>query len=168
MIVVITGLDGTGKTSTVNELRNIVKNASFVAEPYPGDNLTFKLVRKEMLQLNVKWDNHIKVIYDRATLLEDMVYERLFTGRQSYFEGDPMIDRVFSKIRFVYLTTDIDTLKIRLKKRGDDYVTPDQLEQLDQKYREVFEKYGIKPLEIDTTMKRPDEVASIIKREIDL
>jgi len=168
MILVVTGLDGTGKTSTVNELRKIVRHASFIAEPYPGDNLTFKLVRKEVFESHVKWASHINVIYDRATLLEDLVYEELFNGRSSHFEKDPSIDRTFSKAKFVYLTTDLDTLKVRLKKRGDDYVTPDQLEQLDNKYREVFDKYGIKPFEIDTTMMRVDEVALRIKLEMGL
>lgn len=159
MIVVLIGMDGTGKTELFQRLQKAYPKAVYIKESYPGANLVARYVRRDVFETFVRFNRDVTVIYDRATIIDDLVYEPIISKKPSYFDRDyERLSQLLKQCYVVYLTADLDLLKRRIEKRGDHFIGSDQLEAIQQSYQEVFEKLNISPYTIDTTTLTLDQV----------
>lgn len=159
MIIILTGVDGTGKSTVFDGLQQVIKHASFIREPYPGKDVIFRMVRRSVLETFVRFDDNVKVIYDRSTLLDDLVYESVLSGRESIFNQDlHLVANTLSKCHIIRLVCDPEVLSKRFTERGDEYISSGQLDRLSKKYDEVLDELSLKPYVIDTTSLTPQQV----------
>ena len=119
MVFLIEGVDGCGKSTVVQSLRELYPEITYVKEFYPGDSLEERLIRVKTLS------NHINstevVVYDRATALDEFVYEPILAGVGG---KDPMLDwnkvhPMISKCGIIYLDCSSAVARKRLEDRGD-------------------------------------------------
>lgn len=153
MLYIMAGADGTGKSTCFETLKRYLGNkAVFVKESYtPSIEERFARVRK-IAEL-AKSDK--VVIYDRATVLDDLVYEPVLQKKNSVLCEDVemyhLVEQVLREAKILYFTCENAVLKERLEERGDEYVTFDDIVEIRDTYDEVFEAIGIRPYVFNTT-----------------
>jgi len=152
MIIILTGVDGTGKTTLFNKLKTHLKYTSYISEPYPGPSIVFRKVRKTQLEHFVKYRRDVNVVYDRATLIDDLIYQRLFNHTASIFEKNlKSIARTLSHTLIIRLTANDEVLLSRISARGDAYVSTEQLSLISQNYDTLFSTLNLNIHTIDTS-----------------
>lgn len=153
MLYIMAGADGTGKSTCFETLKRYLGNkAVFVKESYtPSVEERFARVHK-IAEL-AKSDK--VVIYDRATVLDDLVYEPVLQKKNSALCEDVemyrLVKQVLREAKILYFTCENAVLKERLEERGDEYVTFDDIVEIRDTYDEVFEAIGIHPYVFNTT-----------------
>lgn len=152
MIFIITGVDGTGKTTLFNNLINTLNFTTFVKEPYPGEGKAPREARRKNLELFVQNRKDISVVYDRASVIEDFIYEPIIGSGSSYFE--PVKEEIASLLRqttIIHLVCNLEQLSKRITKRGDNFVDVQHIEKISEGYAKFFQEMGLEPFVIDTS-----------------
>lgn len=168
VVVILAGTDGSGKTTLFNKLIKSVKYGMFISEKYPGAGLTPRLTRFRIFEQLVQAD--ATVVYDRATVIDDFIYEEIIAGRVSALGMlKPKIAETLKRCVIIQTTCDVAVATKRLQSRGDDYIKPEMLEQIELNYERLFKEMGVSRYVLDSTHKSPDEMLaealSIITKE---
>lgn len=134
MVIIIEGLDGTGKTTISKELSKRY-NFEYVKESYTDDckEKEYRMV----LLLHRLLDSKI-YIYDRATLIDDFVYSFLNQTTSTLTEYKNVIKALLKKCILIHLQLDEKTRSERFNERGDQYITNDQINQIANNYKEFY------------------------------
>lgn len=162
MVVILCGCDGTGKSTCFSKLRESM-NANFIKESYTSDE-SKKLLRS--LYTSTRVDDHEITIYDRATILDDLVYQRVMANKESnliFTVGVDTISSVLNRSVVIYFDLDDFALTERLLERGDDFITIHQVNKIKKSYNEIFKKFNINHITLDTTGLSEDDVYNKVK-----
>ena len=166
MVVILAGCDGTGKSTCFNRLRESI-SANFIKESYVS---SFEKRRIRALFTSSKITDGDLTIYDRATILDDLVYDPVMTNRESSLItafGGGVISCLLNRCLIIYLDLDDCELTKRLESRGDDYVSAHQINKIKNSYKTIFERYNICHERVDVTGLSEDDVYNTVKGIID-
>lgn len=165
MVVIFAGPDGSGKSTCFEMLRGDgVLNASFIK----GTRVTGrrnKMIRAQFLISKIP-ENDL-VIYDRATLLDDLVYSKIIDHTPS-----PMLEIMGYEVYnlrdclIIYFTADDDILAKRLTERGDEYIKVEDIPVIKEGYNSVFDELGLEPVIIDTSHLSEMAVSALVLEEV--
>lgn len=164
MVYVLEGVDGTGKTTLTNKLKEMLPEAIFVKESYTP-SLKERMDRVEKFKHLLHCGK--TVIYDRATVCDDFIYSKVLGHGTSILYNTEALDLLREAV-VIYLECDIELSVSRLEARGDDYVTADNIPSLKTEYEQFFEDNGINVFRIDTSLPEDTVVSyarQIIKRK---
>ena len=160
MVYIIVGCDCTGKSTAFNLLKTMheSKNMVFIKESRTTDE-SAKFYRVRRVANFAK--SKINVVYDRATIIDDFVYNEIIDGRKSALPKDEVRD-ILQDCKVIYFECADEELEARLNFRGDEFITLDKLRAIKARYEEVFEELYIEPIRIDTTCMRIHEVHNVL------
>lgn len=163
MVYIVVGVDGTGKTSSVQLLKQYCKQSRcpihFIKESYTDSKVTkHKRVQRIRELTNLGYD----VVFDRATLVDDLVYNQVVANKNPDVLPD-VAAFALNDCTVIYLECDDAVLKERLADRGDEYISVADIPRLKKAYKRLFANCGINPYYIDTTELSPEEVAEQLK-----
>lgn len=162
MVVILAGCDGTGKSTCFNKLKKSM-DADFIKESYTK-NIAEKTARA-LFTASITSNDRL-TIYDRATLLDDLVYDPVMINQESQLIpslGVDFISETLNKCMIIYFDLDDFVLTERLQQRGDDYIKAHQINKIKHSYDRVFEKLDINRVYLDTTNLSVDEVYRKVK-----
>lgn len=153
MRVIIDGCDGTGKSTIVEKLANIL-GCNVIRLTYAGD----RSVKAYYQMMSV--DN---VIHDRS-FISEIIYPKYF-GRDSRLEPDcegylhHLVDNL--SIKLFILTASPETIEKRIRQRGDEYIKDiDKFRKINRDYLAYAGQHNI--CVIDTTNKTIDQIVDEI------
>lgn len=106
-------------------------------------------------------DSKVNVVYDRATIIDDMVYNPIIDGCKSLLPKEEVME-ILQRCKVIYFECADEELEKRLQYRGDEYITLEHLKAIKARYEEVFAELHIEPIRIDTTCMRLNEVHDIL------
>lgn len=174
MRLIIEGVDKSGKSTLIEYLKNKFPRA-----------VQLKLMTKPYDSSQEETDKlfEIYTTMKEMTNKEDYVYifDRYFQSElvYSYIRGNDRLSTKEGKEFFENLENDIskDTLVVllehpakevakRFKKCKEDFVTPEQIETLQKRYREVVENSKLPYIILDTVETGLPETVEIIKNKI--
>lgn len=158
MIAILCGSDGVGKTTIFRMLEADVRRATFISEKYPGPDDLPRLLRWELLQRLTEHSRKLVAVYDRATALDDLIYEPIIANRPSIFANNQAVRDVLAKCAIVYLYADPTVLDKRLRERGDLYIKPGTSAKIQASYESLFQQWSLPVIRIDTTGKTAEQV----------
>lgn len=144
MIVILAGCDCSGKSTCFNKidksLGTFIKGVQM--ERFDTQFLSDLKQRAE--------SDHL-YIYDRSPIIDDFVYKPLFTGNMSdlFWMLDDVKD-IIKKCTVLYFTCPQFVLEDRMRRRGDEYVNPKDIETIIKNYAVTFEILGLTPIKIPT------------------
>ena len=160
MIYVLAGVDGTGKSTLFNKLKEMLPDAIFIKESYtPSVEERMDRVSKFKKLMSCGRT----VIYDRATVCDDFVYQPVKANEKSKLYETEALE-LLRQSTVIYLECDVATSVSRLEKRGDDYVTADDIPALKEQYELFFETNGIRAFRIDASY--PENIVAMYARKI--
>lgn len=144
MIVIFAGCDCTGKSTYASMMdKSIWQLRKGSANSDPGAAIT--ILKSDMIE----YDN---VLYDRIPLIDDIVYSQVFSKKDSVLVSHKdQIHNLLSQCCVIYFICENQVILDRLRKRGDEYITDDQIPEIKNEYRKTFELLDIHPHIIDTT-----------------
>ena len=155
MVIIIDGLDCSGKSTVYDRLRSELDGAYFLKDSYPAPSDIERMDRLALFKRRSA--EPYLYVYDRATVIDDPVYEYLFNERTSILEEE-MDSETFKNCLVLHFTVDKDVWLKRMEDRGDAYVDIDDYEAIIESYDAFYRKYQPKMLEvIDTTNLSKDE-----------
>lgn len=137
MNIVLVGVDGTGKTTVAQKL------SEMLTMPIYDGTGAHDSKRK-------RWDKlkeYGGTIFDRVYPIDDMVYSRLRGEPGVFTYPDLLCFDDASRWMLIYLTS--DKAKENLTSRGDDEITVDDIDTLDDIYRYVLSETEY--IEVDNT-----------------
>ena len=145
MIYILAGPDGAGKSTVVEYLKTVLKDVIFIKESYTSDvSERYDRLRKVKYLLSCGRD----IVYDRATILDDFIYEPVVAKKESVLNGTDAID-VLKQVTIIYFNCDDKTLQERLLERGDDYVTFTDIPNIKAQYEKFFEENDLSIYQVD-------------------
>ena len=155
MLYILTGVDGAGKSTCFEVLKRYLGNkAIFVKESYTPS--VEDRIERIYRALNLAESDKV-VIYDRASVIDDFVYEPILQKKPSAYETvatsedyDILLE-VLRKAKIIHFTCDDEVLKERLEERGDEYISFSDVKAIKKGYAEFFSKNDIEPYVLDTT-----------------
>lgn len=158
MIVIIEGPDGVGKTTLCERLSHVLNSdwlgvkVFYHKESTPGNSVTERLKRLQLFEERLlSKDLHV---YDRATIVDDFVYEPVFNNIVSLFTCSNFlmfwIKEMLQKVLIIHLYAPLEVLQERLNSRGDKYVTSDDLIRIVQLYTMGYEQLNVKPVFVNS------------------
>lgn len=161
MVIILAGADGTGKSTCFEELKKRLPQAIFIKETHTTS--AFEKMHNAR-QLEEYIHSPELVIYDRAMLLDDLVYSRVIDHEPSVFD-DTVLTYNLLQCRIIYFTCNTDVLAKRLNDRGDEFINSDQLEDIVKRYNDVFREYNLSHAvyPVDTTSRQPDIIANLVE-----
>ena len=183
MYIVLEGIDGAGKSTQIELLKNWLIESGFQVETVvePTDNEIGKLIRKILLQPNATSANIQKTLgllfaADRLVLLEDLVNlekqnkiiisDRSFYSSLVYQEPTEWIGEInkYAKIPDLVLLLDLD-LKTSVSRcnREDSFENEEFLKDVKDKYLKLAENDNFK---IINGNNGPNKVSSDIKKVV--
>lgn len=163
MMIIVEGTDGTGKTTLCKLLSEkldyrIIKGSSFENAKLPQDQLfgwfTFVATKQ-----NVIVDRFFPSNLTYAPLYKD--YSMIDKKQTKFLES-----MIRDKAIIIYLYADINTLKSRIRERGDDYVKEDRLEEISKKYEEVLINSSLDVISVDTSVYSTHEIMDIVMKSL--
>lgn len=159
MVVILVGADGTGKSTCFAMLKKLFPYARFIKESHTKSEFE-KLHNVERLIEHTRSSELI--IYDRTVLLDDLVYSKIIDGKRSEFEDTAYVSYL-RKCLIINFTCTARVLEERLLERGDEFITPGQIENIVRSYKDVYQKYNLfgNVFTIDTTSRDPARVAGL-------
>lgn len=115
--------------------------------------------RKAIKMLKQELKSGENVIHDRIPLIDDFVYTRVFANRESpYISYKDEVSELLKKCIIIYFDCDNDVIAARMRSRGDEYITPDQIPIIKHEYKNTFNLLGIKPYTVNTTVRRSEKI----------
>lgn len=162
MVIIVDGLDCSGKSTVYDRLYQESKGMYFVRNAYPGPSDQERLDRLSLFKRRVS-EPYIYV-YDRATVIDDPVYEYMFNGRDSILE-DLMDPSIFNNCLVIHFTVEKQEWFRRMVARGDQYVDIDKYDTVVNSYNRFYDKYKPRVEVIDTTSITPEQA---YKRVLDM
>jgi thymidylate kinase len=161
MIIVFEGVDGVGKSSIAKKLSEklgfpVIKGSSFEQAKCTRDELFNKFYDMLFDYDDLILDRYIhsNVVY--APLYED--FAMISKGELRFLESQlELYDAIV-----IYLKADPEIIKQRLQKRGDEYISADKIEEISQRYDEIFGETNLKHYVIDTGKYSVDEIVEMI------
>lgn len=151
MVYIVVGVDGTGKTSSIQLLKEYCKRfrypIHFIKESYTASKI---IKHKRVQRVREFVESGHDVVFDRATLIDDLVYNQIVANRTPDILSDTAAF-ILNNCTVIYLECDDAILKKRLADRGDEYVSLKDIPKLKEAYKRLFANCGIKPYYIDTT-----------------
>jgi thymidylate kinase len=164
MFIIIDGCDATYKTTLANKLAKklnfpVIKGSSFELS---------KCNNKQLFDHFLKLAELDNVVIDRF-IYSNLVYASLYSGyailNQNQF--DEIENLIKNKVLLIYLTSDAETIKNRLKSRGDNYVNEDMIEKILNKYAEVMSKSSLIIHTYDTKSWDSDMIVEDLMKRIE-
>lgn len=134
MVIIIEGVDGVGKT-TLSKKFSEKYNFEYIKESYTDD---CKEKEKRIQLILERVMSNKNYIYDRTTLIDDFVYSFLNIKQSSLSKYLKIIDAILSKCKIFHLTIDENIRKERFEKRGDQYITNDMIEKIQDEYYKFY------------------------------
>ncbi|HSH35336.1 MAG TPA: deoxynucleoside kinase [Schnuerera sp.] len=163
--IILFGNELNFKTTVAKKLKKhlpeyeIVKGSSFKLAKSSQDEL-FAHFLDLALKENLIIDRYIWCNLVYADIYKD--YSVINNKQRNMIES--LLELFETKIYYLY--ADIDTLKKRLEKRGDEYVSLDKLELINSKYEDILSKTNLSYKKIDTGIMSSDEIVSYILNEV--
>lgn len=154
MIVIIDGLDCSGKSTVYNMLYEREKGTYFIKESYPGPSDAERLDRLRSFCRRAQ--EPYLYVYDRATVIDDVIYEYRFNKRQSILE-DKLSHELFEHVFVFHFTVEKEEWLKRMARRGDKYIDPSEYDSIVEAYDKYYSKYNINRGVIDTTDIDPEK-----------
>lgn len=145
MIYILAGADGTGKSTLFKGLKDKLSGAVFIKESYTPD-IEERHLRVARFQELLKSGK--TVIYDRATILDDLVYCPVIDHKESSLRT-PFVAGLLSDATVIYLQGNVELIKDRLNARGDEYVNGDNVHQILNGYEEAFIDMNVVPYRLN-------------------
>ena len=176
MIVIFEGPDGVGKSTMCERLSRVLDSGSvgvgitYHKESKPGKSIAERLKRVQLFEERL-YDKDLH-IYDRATIIDDFIYEPLFDNIVSLFTCSNFlmfwIKEMLQKVLIIHLYASLDVLQERLNSRGDEYVTSDDLIRIVQLYTMGYEQLDVKPVFVNSLDDQAlDECVDYIKQYVE-
>lgn len=155
-VLIFEGCDASGKTTIQEILREIIRHAFLIhtSAPVKGNskeyfyNLLDKLTDfASIINQPLFFDRfHVgELVYGsifRPETIDDAVKEKMFRLEERLAEKEA---------KMVYITASPDTIVNRLKKRGDWYVQPSDVQRILDKYEQMLAKSRLPIFRLDTT-----------------
>lgn len=155
-VLIFEGCDASGKTTIQEILREIIRHAFLIhtSAPVKGNskeyfyNLLDKLTDfAGIINQPLFFDRfHVgELVYGsifRPETIDDAVKEKMFRLEERLAEREA---------KMVYITASPDTIVNRLKKRGDWYVQPSDVQRILDKYEQMLAKSRLPIFRLDTT-----------------
>ena len=153
MIVIVDGLDCSGKSTVYDRLYQNLDQAYFIKESYPGPSDMERIDRLTSFHRRV--EEPYLYVYDRASVIDDPVYEYRFNQRNSILE-DLLTERLFRDVLVLHFTVEKQEWLNRLSKRGDKYIDASEYESIVNAYNKFYAKFKPRVVTIDTTNLDPE------------
>lgn len=160
--IILEGNECNYKTTIANKLKKkldfeIVKGSSF--EIATGTNEAMHKHFNNVLDMN-------NVIIDRF-IYSNMVYASLYPKytiltNEQFIKLDKELEKQDSETIILYLYTNVDTLKERMRERGDEYIKEDELESINSTYHYFWNNSTVAPYGIDTSLMSSDEIVDFV------
>lgn len=172
MVVIIAGADGVGKTTLIENMKKVWPRYTYIKESYPGSSTSVRISRMQDIKKHAHSSD--MVIYDRATLLDDTIYEPIMNERESVYKNEALWKEVCTVLNdccIIYLKCTKTLLLQRINERGDDYIHSAQLGAICARYEETLnalqrERVVDKPVlnqhTIDVTHMSEQQVCDIV------
>lgn len=158
MVFCITGCDCVGKTTCIKALQKELEGFTFFfPKAYNKTVEDKRLAGKVLKELFLEGKN---VVTERVPYLEDVIYNKLLSGKESYFKDSPLLNEL-DNYYIIYLFASTDELKSRLELRGDEFVSEKDFDYILNKYEEELSKRK-NVYRINVTNTQIDEPAKII------
>ena len=132
MLIIITGCDRTGKSTLCNQLMKLIADAKYTHFSVPAS-------KEEAKQSYFQFINDID---PKQTYIIDRFYECESVYAPIYRQYDLDYSREIEqyirnkdRVLYLYLQSDIDVIRERIKKDGEDYVQNDDLEKVISNYQ---------------------------------
>lgn len=167
MVYILAGVDCTGKTTVYNKLKKVLGNAAvFVKE---SNCPTDKEKRYRLQKLQALIESGETVIYDRATAIDDYVYEPVMAGKDTALDMLTVQD-LLTHCVVIYFHAANETITSRLQYRGDEHVTPDMVPEIVRRYDKFFNELllpNVYPVNVDgkSEMEVFNQVFNIVSRK---
>lgn len=159
MIVILEGLDGTGKTTIAKQIEKGFK-FEYIHEGYTDD---VKVKEDRLLLMLCRLMEETKYIYDRTTLIDDFVYSFLNKTESTLINYKPIILEILKKCKIIHLQLDEQLRKQRFDARGDQYITNDQINEIANQYKLFYEDLpNVQYVEIDNN--NEENIEKIMRR----
>jgi thymidylate kinase len=166
MKIILEGNECTGKSTVAQKLSEklgfeIIKGSSFELSTGTNESLYNSFINL------LKMEN---VIIDRM-IWSNMVYATLFPEytiltREQFEEIDTYMHEHDNDNIVLYLYTNTDTLKERIKARGDEYINEDKLESINEMYEYYWMLSQKEPFGLDTSLLSSDEIVDFVMNVI--
>lgn len=159
MIIIFAGCDCTGKSTYANMIDKSIwtlKKGSVNSDL----KATIETLKEDLLFRR-------DVIHDRIPIIDDFVYSQIFSQRPSTLM--PQVHEISVLLNYcvvIYFDCNNGEIVRRMRKRGDDYITEDQIPLIKSEYEKTFELLNVTPYRIDTTYSDPEEVLDEIMEVI--
>jgi len=152
MIVALIGCDCSGKSTCFNKMNKSL--GTFIK----GRQID-KIGAQYLRDIEGMADSDDLYIFDRIPIIDDFVYSPVFARKQSDLILDLQhVKRVAEKCIFIYFKCSVETLKSRMISRGDEYVKPEQIDEIIRSYNITFDILNIEPEIISTEENNEDQV----------
>jgi thymidylate kinase len=164
----VEGPDGAGKSTIVKTLAHAL---AYRSRPVVLQTLYYDSDPGSYVIDPMHWvDAGLHVVQDRGAL-SGPVYEPLFRGDMDRLKWlDPLVEEAaVSGALLIYVYADVPRLMQRVEERGDDYITPDRLYDIEAGYKEALDRWdaaGGARVDIDTTDEFPDELMIKLKASL--
>lgn len=149
MLYIMAGADGSGKSTCFEMLKHYLGDKAVFIKESATSSLDEKIARVQ--RADALAASGELVIYDRATVLDDLIYEPIVRHKSSELLYNGTIWRILQHAKILYFTCEDEVLFERLKERGDDYVTAEMLPAIKDAYEKFFENEHLMPYRFDTT-----------------
>lgn len=160
MIVIFAGCDCTGKSTYASMMDKYVwalKKGS------ANDDLKNTI---ETLEEDLLFGRNI--IHDRIPIIDDFVYSQIFSQKPSILMPRVSeISELLNRCVVIYFDCNDGEIIRRLRKRGDDYITEDQIPLIKSEYEKTFELLNVTPHRINTTYADPEKIIEEITEVIE-
>lgn len=162
IIVILEGVDGSGKSTLAESLRKVIRGLFVKITDIPkigNDADRSKIKEYYWMMLGIQNDNpNTNLIFDRF-FPSELVYSKVKRGYEAGEDPEySSIEEDLLKRKHLIVLCDpgLDVIKDRLSSRGDDYVLPEDLDELYARYELLFKTLKTNVLILDTN--QPVEV----------
>lgn len=139
MVYILAGADGTGKSTWMEKAKLHFGNRYKYEKESHTDDEAEKVRRVHKIQKYL--NSGVDVIYDRATILDDLIYKPVIEGKESLLNTEAYAN-ILRRCKVLYFSGETREVAKRVFDRGDDYLNCDTIDQLEQVICEIMDKYG--------------------------
>lgn len=170
-MIVFEGPECGGKTTAAMKMADkytarIVKGVR-IPDRFHFLNSTVEDIKQQLIRTRLGGER--LVIYDRWTLISDIVYEKYVYGRNSIIEPilpDLVTPCMRANILIVYVTISEEEMVKRFSARGDKVRTLDEAIITRNAYERFFEKCPLPHIRIDATNMTTEEIIQAVEAKL--